>query len=131
MRYLLDTNVLSRLVRRPEDLLRKIAAVGADAVVTSIVVAAELRFGALKKRSDELTTRVDELLEALTVLPLEGGVDRTYAAVRARLETIGRPIGSNDYWIAAHALAADCTLVTDNVQGFRRVPNLRVENWLR
>jgi tRNA(fMet)-specific endonuclease VapC len=130
-RYLLDTNVLSHLVRQPHELVRRIAAVGEESVCTSIVVAGELRFGALKKKSPVLSTRVDELLNAVEVLPLDGTVDGVYAAIRARLESSGRPIGGNDYWIAAHALAADCTLVTDNVQEFRRVPNLRVENWLR
>jgi tRNA(fMet)-specific endonuclease VapC len=130
-RFLLDTNILSHLVRWPDDLTRRIASVGEDAVCTSIVVAAELRFGALKKKSAALSARVDQLLDALEVMPLEDGVDRVYAAIRARLEASGRPIGGNDYLIAAHALTAECTLVTDNVQEFRRVPNLSVENWLR
>lgn len=130
-RYLLDTNVLSHLVRWPADVLPKLVAVGESAVCTSIVVAAELRFGALKKRSRVLEQRVAQLLDAIEVMPLDGDVDLTYAAVRGRLESSGRPIGGNDYWIAAHALAAECTLVTDNVREFRRVPNLSVENWLR
>jgi tRNA(fMet)-specific endonuclease VapC len=130
-RYLLDTNVLSHLIRQPRDLEPSIARVGEDSVCTSIVVAVELRFGALKKKSAALTARVDELLDRLDVLPLDGNVDRVYAVIRARLESSGRPIGSNDYLIAAHALTTDCTLVTDNAQEFRRVPNLSVENWLR
>lgn len=130
-RYLLDTNVLSHLVRRPNDLMARIASVGEDAVCTSVVVAGELRVGALKKKSPALSARIDALLDALDVLPLDQGVDGVYAAIRARLEASGRPIGGNDYWIAAHALATGCTLVTDNVQEFRRVPNLSLENWLR
>jgi tRNA(fMet)-specific endonuclease VapC len=130
-RYLLDTNVLSLLIRRPHELVRRLAVVGEKSLCTSIVVAGELRFGALKKRSPALSARVDELLAAVEVLPLDGNVDGVYAAIRARLESTGNPIGGNDCWIAAHALAADCTLVSDNVQEFRRVPNLRVENWLR
>jgi tRNA(fMet)-specific endonuclease VapC len=130
-RYLLDTNVLSCLIRRPADLASKIGSIGEDRLCTSIVVAAELRFGALKKKAQALTARVEQLLDTLEVLPLEGAVDQVYAAIRARLESSGRPIGGNDCWIAAHALTAECTLVTDNVQEFRRVPNLAVENWLR
>jgi tRNA(fMet)-specific endonuclease VapC len=130
-RYLLDTNVLSHLVRWPKELTRKIAAVGEDALCTSVVAAGELRLGALKKKSARLSARVDELLGTLEVMPLDGGIDGVYAAIRARLEASGRPIGGNDFWIAAHAIAAGCTLVTDNVQEFRRVPNLSVENWLR
>ena len=130
-RYLLDTNVLSYLIRRPDALVRKISSVGEESLCTSIVAACELRFGALKKKSQALTARVDQLLDGLEVMPLDGDVDRVYASIRARLESSGRPIGGNDYLIAAHALTADCTLVTDNVEEFRRVPNLAVENWLR
>lgn len=129
-RFLLDTNVLSHLVRRPGDLARKIAAVGERQVCTSIVVACELRFGARKKSSEMLTARVDQLLGALEVLPLDGDIDRLYAEIRDSLESSGQPIGGNDYLIAAHALAQDCVLVTQNVKEFRRVPNLAVESWL-
>jgi tRNA(fMet)-specific endonuclease VapC len=130
-RYLLDTNVLSHLVRRPNDLIPRIASVGEGTVCTSVVVAGELRVGALKKKSPALSARVNALLDALDVLPLDEGVAGVYAAIRARLEASGRPIGGNDYWIAAHAVANGCTLVTDNMQEFRRVPNLSLENWLR
>ena len=71
-RYLLDTNVLSHLVRKPSDIAPKIASVGEKQVCTSIVVACELRFGARKKGSDALTARVDHLLGALEVMPLDG-----------------------------------------------------------
>jgi tRNA(fMet)-specific endonuclease VapC len=128
--FLLDTNVLSHLVRRPADLARKIAAVGEKQICTSIVVACELRFGARKKGSDVLTARVGQLLGALKVMPLEGDVDRVYAEIRDSLESSGQPIGGNDYLIAAHALTLDCVLVTENVKEFRRVPNLIVESWL-
>ena len=129
-RYLLDTNVLSHLVRRPGDLTRKIAAAGEKQICTSIVVACELRFGARKKGSAVLTARVDQLLGALEVMPLDGGVDRVYAEIRESLESSGQPIGGNDYLIAAHALTKDCVLVTQNLNEFRRVPNLAVESWL-
>jgi len=129
-RYLLDTNVLSVLVRTPAALARKIALAGEANLCTSIVVACELRFGAAKKGSRELTARVDQLLKTLAVLPLDGDVDRTYAAVRQHLEAKGQPIGGNDMLIAAHALQQDCVLVTANQKEFRRVSKLRVENWL-
>jgi tRNA(fMet)-specific endonuclease VapC len=129
-RYLLDTNVLSHLVRKPSDIAHKVAAVGEKQICTSIVVACELRFGARKKGSDVLTARVDQLLGALEVMPLDGDVDRVYAEIRDSLESHGQPIGGNDYLIAAHALTQDCVLVTENVEEFRRVPNLAVESWL-
>jgi len=131
-RYLLDTNVLSHLIRRPGGAVaHKIASVGEDNLCTSIVVACELRFGARKKKSDLLTARVDQLLETLAVIAFDVHADRAYAEIRDALESRGQPIGGNDYLIAAHALVQDCVLVTDNTQEFRRVPNLAVENWLR
>jgi tRNA(fMet)-specific endonuclease VapC len=65
------------------------------------------------------------------VIPLQPPADRHYAQLRAELERVGKPIGANDMFIAAHALALGCTLVTDNVREFCRVKNLTVENWLR
>lgn len=97
---------------------------------TSIVVACELRYGATKKGSPALSTRVDELLSAIEVLPIDEGVDQKYGEIRTALEKAGTPIGANDYLIAAHALAANLTLVTDNANEFSRVPGLIVENWL-
>lgn len=130
-RYLLDTNILSQLVRDPTGILPQLAAVGATALCTSIVVACELRVGARKKGSATLAERVDELLTTLTVLPLESGVDKVYAEIRHRLESRGTPIGAHDCLIAAHALHSDCVLVTDNEREFRRIPKLRSANWLR
>ena len=129
--WLLDTNVLSDLVRRPQGIVaQRIAEVGEDRVATSIVVAAELRYGAAKKGSDRLTRQVEAILSALPVLALEAPVDAAYAAIRAGLERAGAPIGGNDLLIAAHTMALDLTLVTANLGEFSRVPGLRVESWL-
>ena len=130
-RYLLDTNILSEFIRNPRGLVNKrLAVVGEATVCTSIVVACELRFGAKKKGSSRLEERVDEVLASLEVLPLEKESDRHYAEIRTYLSRQGRPIGSNDLQIAAHALALDLILVTDNVDEFTRVPRLSIENWL-
>jgi tRNA(fMet)-specific endonuclease VapC len=98
---------------------------------SSIVVACELRFGAIKRNSLRLTQQVAVVLEALPILPLDAGVDQRYGAIRAALEQQGTPIGANDMLIAAHAALLDLTLVTDNVREFSRVPGLTVRNWLR
>ena len=103
---------------------------GYGTVCTSIVVAAELRFGARKLGSSGLTRKLDDLLATLPVLPLEAGADETYAAIRLQLEQAGTLIGPNDLLIAAHALDLGLTLVTDNVDEFARVAGLGVENWL-
>ncbi len=129
--YLLDTNILSDLVRNPAGLIaQRIGSVGEETVCTSLVVTAELRFGALKKGSKRLSAQVDAVLSALDILPLEEPVDERYAGLRLALERAGTPIGGNDMLIAAHALALDLTLVTANEREFSRVPGLAVENWL-
>ncbi|RAH95404.1 VapC toxin family PIN domain ribonuclease [Acuticoccus sediminis] len=129
--WLLDTNVLSDLIRRPQGIVaQRLAEVGEKRVATSIIVAAELRYGAAKKGSDRLTRQVEVILAALPVLALEAPVDATYASIRAELEHCGTPIGGNDLLIAAHTMALNLTLVTANVGEFARVPGLRVENWL-
>jgi tRNA(fMet)-specific endonuclease VapC len=130
-RYLLDTNIVSALVRDPQgQVARRIARVGEDKVCTSIVVACELRFGAAKKGSARLTEQLEQVLSALPILALEAGADHRYGELRADLERNGEPIGANDMLIAAHALALGLTLVTDNVNEFRRVKGLAVRNWL-
>ena len=131
LRYLLDTNIISELVRRPQGQVSgRIAGVGDDSICTSVVVAAELRFGAEKSESKLLAQRVDLLLSALEILPLEPPAERRYGEIRHHLARQGTPIGPNDLVIAAHVLAADLTLVTANTREFERVPSLRVENWL-
>ena len=129
--WMLDTHVLSELIRNPQDTLRqKVAGASPDTLCTSIVVACELRFGALRKGSDTLTRRVEQLLEALPVLPFDEPADRHYADIRASLERAGTPIGSHDLLIGAHARSLGLTVVTRNVREFERIPGLKVEDWL-
>jgi tRNA(fMet)-specific endonuclease VapC len=131
LRHLLDTNILSDLLRHPGGLAaRRLAVAGEATVCTSIVVACELRYGAAKRGSGKLSERVERLLENLEVLPLDREVDRHYAEIRLHLERGGQPIGPNDLLIAAHALALDLTLVSDNVEEFARIPHLTLDNWL-
>lgn len=132
MRYLLDTNIVSDLVRNPQGRVAEhIFKVGEGQVCTSIIVAAELRYGAEKKHSPRLSAQLEAVLGALQVLPLQRPADATYGSIRAQLETLGKPIGGNDALIAAHALALGCTVVTDNEKEFNRVKGLAIENWLR
>lgn len=129
--YLLDTNILSDLVRNPQGVVAaRIAEAGEDTVCTSIVVASELRNGAVKSGSKRLEDRVGLVLSAFEILPLEAPVDRFYAQVRHRLTRSGTPIGPNDLLIAAHALSVGLTVVTANTGEFFRVRGLAVDNWL-
>jgi tRNA(fMet)-specific endonuclease VapC len=130
--YLLDTNILSDLIRHPDGLVaRRVEQVGQKEIFTSIIVAAELRYGCAKKGSAKLLERVQGLLETIPVLLLDMPTDAQYGLIRAELEAAGQPIGMNDLLIASHALALGLTLVTDNTSEFSRVRGLKVENWLR
>ncbi|MDA0893561.1 MAG: type II toxin-antitoxin system VapC family toxin [Proteobacteria bacterium] len=130
--YLLDTNILSDLVRNPQGIVgARITKAGEETICTSIIVAAELRYGAAKSNSGKLAERIDLILSALTILPLEIPADHQYATLRHHLTRQGTPIGPNDLLIAAHAIASDLTVVTANVREFSRVPGLKVENWLQ
>lgn len=129
--YLLDTNILSDLVRNPQGAVAaQITKAGEDTVCTSIIVEAELRYGAIKSNSAKLAERIDLILSALEILPLEPPADHQYASLRHHLTRQGSPIGPNDLLIASQALANDLTVITANVREFSRVPRLKVENWL-
>ncbi len=131
MSYLLDTNIVSDLVRNPQGrVTRHILEVGEAKVCTSIIVAAELRYGATKKGSPRLSAQLETVLGAIEVLPFEAPADTAYGLLRTRLERAGQPIGGNDLLIAAQAVALRYTIVTDNEREFARIEDLRRENWL-
>jgi tRNA(fMet)-specific endonuclease VapC len=130
-RYMLDTNIISDLIRNPQGkAAKRVAKVGEDNICTSIIVAAELRYGCAKSGSDRLLKVVEDLLGEIDILPLEIPADSEYGGIRAELEAAGRPIGGNDLLIAAHAYATGAIIVTANADEFKRVRGLKVENWL-
>ena len=130
--FLLDTNIISNLVRQPDGIAtHKLRENSAAYLCTSIVVACELRFGAEKANSDLLRERIEQILARLEILPLDAPADSIYGRIRHDLESKGTPIGPNDLLIAAHALAQNLTLVTDNTGEFSRVEGLFVENWIK
>jgi tRNA(fMet)-specific endonuclease VapC len=132
VKYLLDSDIcIFAMKRRPPALLRRLDQRAASAAI-SVVAYGELAFGeAMSSRRDEAAAHLAALLETIQVMPLPLEAARRYAEIRAALQRIGQPIGSNDLWIAAHALAEELTLVTNNEREFQRVPRLRVENWTR
>jgi Predicted nucleic acid-binding protein, contains PIN domain len=132
MRYLLDTNIVSDMMRNPQGaVFAHIERVGEECVFTSIIVTAELRFGVEKRKSLKLAQRLEMILMRLPVEGFSAPVDEHYGRCRATLASAGQPIGDMDMLIAAHALALDAVLVTNNESEFSRVPGLKVENWLR
>lgn len=132
MRYLLDTNIVSDLLRNPSGkVAQRIRQVGESRVCTSIVVAADLRYGAEKKGSPKLSAQLEAILSVLEVLPLDPPADKAYGIIRSQLEKSGRPIGANDLLVASHVVTLGYTLVSDNEREFSRIENLHLENWLR
>jgi tRNA(fMet)-specific endonuclease VapC len=130
-RYLLDTNIVSDLVRNPQGkVMQRIRRIGEANVFTSVIVTAELFFGAQKRRSRRLSDQIVAILGAMEVLPFAPPADAVYAVIRADLEKAGRPIAANDLLIAAHAVSLGYTLVTDNERDFSRIRGLSAENWL-
>lgn len=129
--YLLDTNIISDMIRNPSgQVATRIEQIDPKAICTSVIVAAELRYGCAKKGSAKLLGRVESLLATIPVLPLDVPADTEYGGIRAELEIAGQPIGANDLLIGAHAYALGLTLVTDNAKEFSRIRGLTIENWL-
>jgi tRNA(fMet)-specific endonuclease VapC len=130
-RYMLDTNIISDLIRNPQGkAAKRIAKAGEDSICTSVIVAAELRYGYAKSGSTRLLKAVEDLLAEIDVLPFDVPADAEYGGIRAKLEAAGKPIGGNDLLIAAHAYATGTTIVTANAAEFKRIRGLKVENWL-
>lgn len=128
---MLDTNIVSELARNPRGAVaRRIADVGPDTICVSIITAAELRYGCAKKGSPKLLAQIEAILGSIPVLALDVPADAEYGAIRAELEVAGKSIGPNDLLIAVHAYAVEAVLVTANIGEFKRVRDLRVENWL-
>jgi tRNA(fMet)-specific endonuclease VapC len=127
---MLDTEIISDMIRNPAGRAAQRARAVADSVCVSVIVAAELLYGCAKKGSQQLLRRVEDFLAEVPVLPFDVPADGEYGGIRAELEAAGRPIGSNDLLLAAHASALAATMVTANVDAFKRVRGLNVENWL-
>jgi tRNA(fMet)-specific endonuclease VapC len=128
---MLDTNIISDLVRNPAGkVAKKIRKVGDDNLCVSIVTSAELRFGCIKRGSPRLTETIEQILAELEIVALDHPADAEYGRIRHELEQAGKPIGPNDMLIAAHALCLGVVLVTANASEFKRVRGLKVENWL-
>ncbi len=131
MIFLLDTNIISDLMRHPQgQAAQRLTTVREHDVLTSIVVACEISFGLARKPSPRFVRAWAELREILPIAGLTDDVLTSYGEARRALEAAGTPIGPHDTLIAAHALSMGAVVVTDNVREFSRVPGLTAHNWL-
>ncbi|MGD0271276.1 MAG: type II toxin-antitoxin system VapC family toxin [Candidatus Sulfotelmatobacter sp.] len=130
-RFLLDTNICIYIRQnKPEQVLRRFRRLQPGEAALSVITYGELLYGAAKSAQQTIAIeRLRELIRLLPALPLPENAAEKYGAIRAELESKGEMIGNNDLWIAAHALAAKLTLVTNNEKEFRRVRGLKVQNW--
>jgi tRNA(fMet)-specific endonuclease VapC len=129
--FLLDTNAMSDLMKNPTGMVARAIEDRLDSeIATSLIVAAELRYGAARRASPRLKAAVEALLQLVPVVSPEPPFDVVYGDLRASLESSGTVLAPHDLLIAAHALTLQATIVTDD-QVFSRVPGLSVENWMR
>lgn len=133
MRWMLDTTTASYVIRRrPLALKRRFDALGQADLAISVVVLAELLYGAElhPTRRDDIRADVEDFRRRLVVIPWSETATVHYAQIRAELRRLGTPIGNMDLLIAAHARAEGMVLVTNNRREFQRVDGLALENWL-
>ncbi len=135
MKYLLDTDTLSNLLKKAPSvmLIARLAAVPIEEQATSSITVGEMAFGAYRsgERAAFLLGQIrNRLLPNLTVLPFDGAAAWRYGDIRAELERRGTPTGDSDLRIGAIALVHGLTVVTGNVRHFGRISTLKVENWL-
>lgn len=132
MRYMLDTNVCTALIKyRPEAMRIRFLGLSPGEVGISSIVTAELWFGvALSQKKSQNEAALRDFLDYVAVLNWPYEASPIYGQIRATLQKKGTPIGAMDLLIASHALWADAVLVTENIKEFRRVPDLKIENWL-
>lgn len=131
-RYLLDTNICIYIKNhRPAEVLARFSKLPPGKLVMSSITYGELCFGAEKSSKPKETRQIlGHLISLIPVLPLDENASIHYGKVRQHLQALGKPIGNNDLWIAAHALAGKLILVTNNESEFKRVPGLKVKNWV-
>lgn len=132
MKYMLDTNTCIYIIKhRTPEVRKKLERVPVGDVSVSGIVLAELWYGieesAQRKRNEEA---LENFLQYVTALDWPTQATPVYGKIRSHLRRKGTPIGANDLLIAAHALTLGSVLVTDNTAEFRRVPRLKVENWV-
>jgi len=131
MRYLLDTNILIAAMKGVQKVRDKLANIPLSDLLLCPVVLGELQLGVEKSQHRQKNAvRLARLVEGIQLAVLDAETSRHYGQIRAELERLGKPIGANDYWIAAQGRALGAVVVTDNTGEFSRVSGLQIENWL-
>jgi tRNA(fMet)-specific endonuclease VapC len=133
MYYLLDTNICIYIIKkRPAKVLERFNSLSIGDVAISSITLAELHYGIMKSSNPKKNQEaLDKFLTPLEILDFDYFATIAYGKIRAYLEKNGTPIGPLDNLIAAHAMSQKLTLVTNNEKEFKRIPDLKIENWAK
>lgn len=130
-KYLLDTNICIAFLRGNRDIADKLIRLGEGSCCLSVITLYELMFGAYYSKHEEREVpKVKQFVDRFPIVSLEDAAEE-YAVIKTRLRSSGIMIDEFDLMIAATALSGDYILVTDNIKHFRRITDLRLENWIR
>ena len=132
MKYLLDTDTFSHMVKGISPaIVSRLQTLRAGEAGLSVITRGEYLYGVSHVPLSKIReARASSLMDFFEILLVDEPVANAYGRIRAHLRSIGKPIGPNDLWIAAHALARNLILATSNTAEFERVPKLKFENWL-
>ncbi|MBC2715775.1 MAG: type II toxin-antitoxin system VapC family toxin [Desulfobacteraceae bacterium] len=133
MKFMLDTNICIYIIKRkPSNVIERFRQMEISQICISSITLSELLYGASKSsRPEQNQIALSQFVAPLEILAYDDDAARFYGSLRAHLEKQGTPIGSLDMLIAAHTLSVACTLVTNNEKEFYRVPNLKIDNWIK
>jgi tRNA(fMet)-specific endonuclease VapC len=131
MGYLLDTCVVSDFVKGEENTLKKLKFIYPPDIFISSLTVMEVKYGLVinPQRAIKIQTLIETFLNSITILPFGSKEAEEAAQIRGILKVAGSPIGAYDVLIAATAVTHNHVVVTSNVRGFKKVPNLQIENW--
>jgi tRNA(fMet)-specific endonuclease VapC len=133
MKYLIDTNICIYIMsKRPIKVIQKFKQFDVGEICVSTITVSELQYGVVKSKNHRLNLqRVQEFLSPLEIIPYDENAANMYGDIRYQLEKRGEPIGPLDLMIAAHALSGNFVLVTNNEKEFKRIKQLKIENWAK
>lgn len=133
MKYMLDTNICIYIIKqKPQAVVERFLHTEISQIGISSITLSELMYGVSKSSKPEQNQMaLTQFLAPLEILPYTDNAAQYYGELRIHLEKQGTPIGSLDMLIAAHALSAACTLITNNEKEFNRIPNLKIQNWAK
>jgi len=131
IKYMLDTNICIYIIKqKPKDVIERFRQAQVSEIGVSSITLSELEYGVMKSAKPEQNKlALAQFIAPIEISAYDDVAAQHYGVIRAHLERQGTPIGSLDMLIAAHALSQNSVLITNNESEFKRVSNLKIENW--